>query len=354
MAEMLFSELRRLHSRSIDVNLIRPKFRNRFAAIARGSRFAIAAERALNRFFYYPRVVRGLRDRFDLFHIVDHSYAHLARELPSNRTIVTCHDLDAFRCLLGEGEERRSWYPPVARRLLDGLSRASVVICGTRTTRDELARRELVSDEKLVVIPYGLDSACNAAPDIDADREAEQMLAGREHIDVLHVGSTISRKRIDVLLEIFAELRREIPAARLVRVGGPFTPEQEALLDRFSLRGAVVSLPFLSRRKLAAVYRRAAVLLLPSEAEGFGLPVIEALACGTPVVCSDLAVLREAGGEAAAYCPVGRVTDWVNAVRGILKERGRFPDRSNARREAGVTWASRFSWTANASQVASL
>ena len=62
---------------------------------------------------------------------------------------------------------------------------------------------------------------------------------------------------------------------------------------------AIVVLPFVDRATLAAVYRRAALALLPSEREGFGLPLVEALACGTPVVASDIPVLREVGGDAA-------------------------------------------------------
>ena len=62
-------------------------------------------------------------------------------------------------------------------------------------------------------------------------------------------------------------------------------------------------LPFLDRATLAAVYRRSALVLLPSEREGFGLPVLEALACGTPVVASDIDALREVGGDAVRYCP---------------------------------------------------
>ena len=73
---------------------------------------------------------------------------------------------------------------------------------------------------------------------------------------------------------------------------------------------AIVVLPALDRSTLAAVYRRCALLLMPSEREGFGLPVLEALACGTPVVASDAPALREVGGYAAAYCPVDDLEAW--------------------------------------------
>ena len=66
-------------------------------------------------------------------------------------------------------------------------------------------------------------------------------------------------------------------------------------------------MPLLDRDELADLYRRAALVLLPSDREGFGLPVVEAMACGTPVVASDIPALREIGGDAAAYCAPGDV-----------------------------------------------
>ena len=90
--------------------------------------------------------------------------------------------------------------------------------------------------------------------------------------------------------------------------------------------------PFLrpADRTLAAVYRRAALVLQPSEAEGFGLPVAEALACGTPVLASDLAVLREVGGEAAVYRAVGDVPAWSDG-RARAPRRTPSPARDLAR-----------------------
>jgi rhamnosyl/mannosyltransferase len=157
------------------------------------------------------------------------------------------------------------------------------------------------------------------------------------------------------LLRIVAAVRGELgPRVRLVRIGGPLTAAQQALARRLGIADAVVSLPFLSRSMLAATYRRASVLLLPSRAEGFGLPIVEALACGAPVVASDLAVLREIGGDAVAYCPVGDVPAWCRAVVELLRERDArvIPDAS--RRQAAVAHASRFSWRAYARQMESI
>ena len=100
VAEMLATRLTSVHQDVIDARLIRPRFARpltRFGSLRR-SKSAFNAERALNRYLLYPLWLRRQRGKFTLFHIVDHSYSHLTNHLPADRTIITCHDIDAFKC----------------------------------------------------------------------------------------------------------------------------------------------------------------------------------------------------------------------------------------------------------------
>jgi glycosyltransferase involved in cell wall biosynthesis len=142
-----------------------------------------------------------------------------------------------------------------------------------------------------------------------------------------------------MLLQIFAGIVRKFPDARLIRVGGGLSPEHCRVAGLLGIKDRIVIMPFLERKVLAAVYRRAAVVLLPSDAEGFALPLVEAMACGRPVVVSDIPVLREVGGDAASYCSVADVTSWIQTVGALLEGR----DDSNQVR-ARIAWAARFSW----------
>jgi glycosyltransferase involved in cell wall biosynthesis len=117
---------------------------------------------------------------------------------------------------------------------------------------------------------------------------------------------------------------------------------------------SVAALPFLDERVLAAVYRRADLLLQTSEREGFGLPVVESLACGTPVLASDLPVLREVGGGAATYRTVADVEGWAEAAARLLAERLCEPERWDERRARGVSHAARFSWAEYARRMAAI
>ena len=95
-------------------------------------------------------------------------------------------------------------------------------------------------------------------------------------------------------------------------------------------------------------------MLQPSEAEGFGLPLAEAMACGAPLLVSDLPVLREVAGEAATYRPVGDAPAWVDAALALLDERSRRPDLAAARRDAGLARSATFRWEAHADRLAAL
>ena len=214
---------------------------------------------------------------------------------------------------------------------------ARKILCGSAATRDALVSAAAIPAERIVVVPYGVHPAYSPRPDPAADREAASLLGPPDghRLELLHVGSTIARKRIDVLLRVVAALRGRDPRVRLIQVGGPFTTSQRRLAGRLGLDDHVTVLPFVDRRVLAAVYRRAALLLQTSDREGFGLPVAEAMTCGTPVVASDLPALREAGGPASTYCPVGDVDRWTAAAAALLDERANDPEPWRLRQDGG-------------------
>ena len=129
--DMLAGSFRADHAGEIAVEQLRPPLHARFSRLpmAGGSPILWNVDRLLNRLYDYPGWLRNRAVNFDLFHIVDHSYAQLALELPAARTITTCHDLDTFRCLLEpELEHRPRWFRAMTRRILRGLSRSTHVI----------------------------------------------------------------------------------------------------------------------------------------------------------------------------------------------------------------------------------
>jgi glycosyltransferase involved in cell wall biosynthesis len=227
------------------------------------------------------------------------------------------------------------------------------VICVSCATRDELVRRRIVDPRRVRVVHNAVDSGFSPLPNPAADREIERLLGPPVTgvFELLHVGSTAPRKRLDVLLEVTVNLRRRGEPVRLIRVGPPLSGELRSHAGLLAARGAFQSLPFLSLDLLAALYRRAFLLLHPSDAEGFGLPVAEAMACGLTVLASDLPVLREVGGSAAHYCPPGNIPRWTAKVSALLQgQRFGLADVSKGR-QVNLEQASRFSLHSHAAGV---
>ena len=361
VAEMIAGHL---DPREFEVKLICPSFRKRAMRVPGLHRtapgFAWNVDRLLNRMGDYPRALRAMNknQHFDLFHVVDHSYSQLVHALPPGRTVVTCHDLETFRYVLEPKRYPRPiWFRAMTRRIITGLASAAAVVCDSETTRDALAALQWVSPEKLHVVHLGVHPECSPSPDAQADLRVEQWLGPSEGGPryLLHVGSNIERKRIDVLLAVFAELVRTDPDLRLIKVGGELTSAQERQARGLGIRDRVLTLPVFSpkvpsdRAALAAIYRRSSLVLLPSEVEGFGLPVVEALACGVPILASDIPVLKEVGGETAEYRAIGDIAGWVEAVNGLLAE----PEGiRESRRLRGIQHASFFSWAAHTERLA--
>jgi glycosyltransferase involved in cell wall biosynthesis len=365
VGEMILRNLVAHHAGAVDVSRIRPEFRQRAFRWPglKGHPFAQNLDRLLNRMHDYPRYVRRRLGggEFDVFHLVDHSYSQLVHALPPERTVVTCHDLDTFRCLLEPAREPRPrWFRAMARRILTGMQKAAAIACDSEMTRDQILAYGLVPAQRLHVVYLAIDESLSPQPDPEIDPEIDRLLGPARPgapPDLLHVGTNIPRKRIDVLLGTCAGVRKAWPGARLIKVGGALNPQQARLAESLKIKDGIVSLPFFDpqdprqRRALAAVYRRAALVLQPSDAEGFGLPVAEGLACGTPVLASDIAVLREVGGLPATYAPVGDVPAWTEAVLALLDERDRGDGRWQERRQAGIARAERFRWKTHVGQL---
>jgi glycosyltransferase involved in cell wall biosynthesis len=332
-----------MHSGQIRATVIRHHLVRIASRMLLGSRRreALFADRVLNRMVLYPRRIRReVNGRYSLYHIVDHSYAQLVHELPAASTVVTCHDVDTFRCLASPAEEVRSRpFRAMTQRILSGLRRAACVVCGSEATKNDLVRLGLAPEDRLRVVLNGIDPDFLPDPSpLACEWAARHLARGADPaLDLLHVGDDIPRKRIDRLLRIVDAVRASGQSVRLVRVGSPMTRTHKRLAAHLNV--PVVELPYLDRDVLRAVYARCAVVLMPSDREGFGLPVIEAFAAGRPAVISDIPSLREVSGGLARWVAPDDIRGWVAAITNALKpqdvEVGEYARRAHA---ATLTW----------------
>ncbi|MEE3717743.1 glycosyltransferase [Tumidithrix elongata RA019] len=297
-----------------------------------------------NHFWVYPQALKKVRRHFRYFHICDHSYANLVHDLPAERTGVFCHDLDAFRSLLEPEKYRRGWHYNVGQKhVLTGMQKAKFVFYTTQEVRQEIERYQLIDPSKLIQAPLGIAAEFNA---IASQVPSKALDAVGKSPYLLSISSNQIRKRLDILLQIFAGIHERFPELKLVRVGAEWTPQIQKLIQSLGIETSIIRLQGLERNDLAALYRQATITLVTSESEGFGLPVIEALACGSPVVASDIPVLREVGGSAVTFCPLTHISDWVTTLEKHLQDPSVQPSKAER-----LGQAAKYSWAAHAKTI---
>ncbi|HTW07130.1 MAG TPA: glycosyltransferase family 1 protein, partial [Acidimicrobiales bacterium] len=231
---------------------------------------------------------------------------------------------------------------------LDGVAqRAARVITGSQAAKAEIVANSAVPLERVRVVANGVDHRL-ATQDEVAGALRRHDLEGAPY--VLWVGSLEPRKNVATLVRAFARLAagRQVPH-RLVLVGplgwlhDELVPQEPArqLGDRLRTLGAV------SDRDLRALYAGASLFAFPSLHEGFGMPVLEAMAQRTPVVCSDIAALAEVSGGSAVLVPPCDVEAWASALGELASdEAGRVTLGA-----AGFDWAAQFTWERMAQQT---
>jgi glycosyltransferase involved in cell wall biosynthesis len=236
--------------------------------------------------------------------------------------VITVHDLPPLRF----SDEGR--LPASAAA---GARRARMVICPSRFAADEV--RTLLGVKRIEVIPYGLSPVFRNPIPADDVRLAALGIQGRF---VLHAAGATARKNLAELARAWGRVAERHRDVRLVLCGPPDRRRDAAFLglERVVLAGR------LSPEDVASLMTRAAAVVVPSVYEGFGLPALEGMACGAPVVAARSGALPEICGEAAVLCEptAGGLADGLSAV---------LEDRSLAEEfhTVGPAQASRFSWS---------
>lgn len=292
-----------------------------------------------------PLAVDLFTGPLDVFHSPD----YLLPPLRGGARVITVHDL-TFLVVPQYAEPNLARY--LARKLPRSIERATLVLADSEATRQDLLSLMRVPPEKVEVVYAGVDSSF--APVTDTAR-LEQVRAkyGIDGPFILNVGTLEPRKNLEGLLRAYALLRAEgrLPH-RLVVAGGRGWLYQSlfALVEELGLGKAASFLGYVPDEDLPPLLSMAEVFVYPSFYEGFGLPPLEAMACGTPVVASRAPCLPEVLGEAALLVDPLDHQALAGAILRVLED----SELRRALLAKGRAQAAKYTWTAAAERALAL
>jgi glycosyltransferase involved in cell wall biosynthesis len=266
-----------------------------------------------------PRLLRRLRPALTHFQ-------HVVAPVSASATVVTIHDLSFERDPKLMGVRDRFFFKTMVPR---SVRRADRVLAVSEQTKRDLIERYRIDDDKVVVTPNGVD---------EAFRPAGPARDGRPYL--LFVGALQPRKDPLAAIEALSLADSELG---LVMVGPDKGAAAEArrAVARLGLSSRVEFAGHVEKPDLAALYRGAEALVFPSRYEGFGLPVLEAMASGTPVVATSAGAIPEVAGDAAVLVGPGDPVALAGGIERALADRDRLV-------RAGLERAQLYSWTETA------
>ena len=274
-----------------------------------------------------------------------HATEHLLPPLKGIPTVLTVHDLIFERF---PQYHKRLNYLFLTRTMPLFTRRATAIIAISHATKRDLVNFYHVPEEKVHVIYEA--PAPHFYPQPEERVEAARRQYGLPERYMLTVGTIEPRKNLVRLLEAFEGIYKERLADAWVIVGqrGWLYEGFFRRLEQSPARAGVILLGFVPDEDLPALYAGATVFVFPSLYEGFGLPVLEAMACGAPVVSANTGALPEVGGKAVRYIDPIRGETIYEALREVLED----ADARRAMREAGFRQAAQFSWAKTARETA--
>ena len=292
--------------------------------------------RLLRVLYEHVRLRRRL-EGFDVFH----APGYVAPARMPVPLVLTVYDLVALR-----HPELAKWtnVRHYRRRMPPAARRAARVIVPTQCVARQVVEHLGVARERVRVVPLAVDEKLR--PPSQQERSRVRVRYDLPHAFLLFVGNIEPKKNLATLLRAFAQLRADGLPHELVIAGKPAWKCRRTLRlpEDLGVQDAVRLLGYVDEWDLAGLYGASELFVFPSLVEGFGLPPLEAMACGTPVVTSDAEALVETTADAAEHAPAADPGELADAIRRVLGD----PARRARLRAAGAERAAQFTWARTA------
>jgi glycosyltransferase involved in cell wall biosynthesis len=283
------------------------------------------------------------RGRLDLFHFP------FSQDVPLRhpaKFVVTIHDLISL--IFREHYRQNLLRPVYDQAWTAAVKKAEMIITVSQNSKKDIVERLHIPEERIRVIYEAADPAFRPVEDEEEIRRLKEGMNLKNY--VLYVGGMEPRKNLVLLLKAFKLLPKELAEGlRLVIAGRPdqFFFQLKREVEALGLSDKVYFTGFIAGERLVLLYNGASALVLPSLYEGFGFPLLEAMACGTPVVCARSASVPEIAGDAALYFNPTDANELTQALSGVLGDQA----MAKKLREKGFKQAAKFSWEKTARET---
>ncbi|WP_414544541.1 glycosyltransferase family 4 protein [Nostoc sp. CCY0012] len=304
------------------------------------------------RYWCYPNAIK--KHNADIYHIIDHSDGYLVHWLKGKPQpiVVTCHDL--INLIQPENIYDQSSLPFMSmaawKFAIRGMKKAKHIISVSQHTAKDIRQNLEIAPENITIAPDAIESIFRILPKKEVFSLRQEYGIAPETFCLLNVGSNHPRKNISTILKVIKALKEKNLPVYFWKAGADFTSEQKTFIQTHELQNFVAYLGKPDQDKLVQIYNATDVLLSPSLYEGFGMTVIEAMACGTPVITSNVTSLPEVAGNAAILVDPVDIQEIVKAVCRLMED----TTYRNSLIEAGLVRAKPFTWENTAEQVAAV
>ncbi|SKB98454.1 Glycosyltransferase involved in cell wall bisynthesis [Parapedobacter luteus] len=284
----------------------------------------------LDKWVLFPIIVKlrmlksVYRKQDTYFHICDHSNSPYLAVLPKSRSGITCHDVLAIRGAFGYEDahcpaSKTGIY--LQKWIFRSLVKAKKIACVSQLTLNQLkdlaGARAISSDKKWKVVYNSFNA--HFRPMRAPERIAMIQKYGLEDLNyILHVGSALPRKNRKMLMEMVAHLDEW--KGKICYAGQPIDPALQIRINELGMADRVVSVVKPPHEELTALYSGCTAFIFPSFSEGFGWPVIEAQACGAPVIASNIEPMPEVSGGAAIHVSPYHAKEFALALSAVLHD----------------------------------
>ncbi len=318
----------------------------------RSSSLFLRIKKYYERFWRFPQLVE--HQKADIFHVIDHSEGHIVNWLKKadKPVVVTCHDLINF--FYGDNLQGSVKIPFISNGMwlksVKAMRNANHVVTVSSVTAKDTNKILNIQPEHISVVPNAVEPIFKVLPTDRAETFRQKNGVSSSEICLLNVGSNHPRKNISTILKVVKILKEKSLPIKFWKAGSDFTDDDKKFIESQSLENEVRYLGQPEKPTLVEIYNAADILIAPSLHEGFGITILEAMACGTPAITSKVSAMPEVAGDAGILVEPTNSGEIADAVEKLYKDAA----YRQILVEKGLARVKSFTWEKSAEQIAQI